>query len=173
MKKNKKITVTIITILFLVFLLSTKQTIYTNSFSPNSTFPSQEADPIILIDDDSDFASYPGYGNETHPYIIQGKDIEVGEGESGITVANTTKYFEIRNNEISRLGASSTMFGIVIENVKSNTAKIINNNILLIGRGIYVEDSKGTVIEDNTLIYVSGIILKNCTNSRIKNNSVI
>jgi uncharacterized protein YpmB len=60
MKKNKKITVTIITILFLVFLLSTKQTIYTNSFSPNSTFPSQEVDPIILIDDDSDFASYPG-----------------------------------------------------------------------------------------------------------------
>ncbi len=163
---------TIFSILILFFLLPSNMIISTSSFSQNDLLPSLEADPIILIDDDSDFASYPGYGNETHPYIIQGKDIEVGEGESGITIANTTKYFEIRNNEISRLGTSSTIFGILIENVKSNTAKIINNNILLIGKGISVEDSKGTVIEDNTLIYVKGIILKNCTNSRIKNNDI-
>ncbi|MCE7748574.1 MAG: hypothetical protein GPJ51_09245 [Candidatus Heimdallarchaeota archaeon] len=171
--KNKKIlSITIFSILLLLFLLPSNMITTTNAFSQNDLLPSIKADPIILIDDDSDFASYPGYGNETHPYIIQGKDIEVGEGESGITVANTTKYFEIRNNEISRLGVSSTLSGILIENVKSNTAKIINNNLMLLGNGIYVEDSKGTVIEDNTLVYVKGIILKNCTNSRIKNNDI-
>ncbi len=172
MKNNKILSITIFSILILLFLLPSNMITPTSSFSQNDLLPSIKADPIILIDDDSDFASYPGYGNETHPYIIQGKDIEVGEGEYGIIVANTTKYFEIRNNEISRLGVSSTMFGILIDNVKDGTAKIINNNLMQIGRGIYVEDSKGTVIEDNTLTYVSGIILKNCTNSRIKNNDI-
>lgn len=171
--KNKKIlSITIFSILILFFLIPSNMIISTSSFSQNNLLPSLKADPVILIDDDSDFASYPGYGNETHPYIIQGKDIEVPENGYGIIVANTTKYFEIKNNDISRSGTSGGTNGILIDNVKDSTAKIINNYLMLLGDGIYVEDSRGTVIEDNTLTYVLGIILKNCTNSRIKNNDI-
>ena len=172
MKKKKKISLIVITILVLVFLFPIQQHNFTNSLNSSTLFPTQNADPIIIIDEDSDFIGYPGYGNESHPYIIQSKDIEVGTDEFGITVANTTKYFEIRNNQISKLGASSDTYGILIQNVGNNTAKIVNNLFDRISYGLYAEDSQGIVIEGNTLLYVTGIILFNCPNSRIKNNEI-
>jgi parallel beta-helix repeat protein len=172
MKEKKILTLLTLTILILVFLFPTNQNLFTYSLDYDNFLPSQDADPIIIIDEDSDFAGYPGYGNESHPYIIQGKDIEVGTDEFGITVTNTTKYFEIRNNQIYRLGGSSNTYGIRIKNVGNNTAKIVNNQLSQLSNGFYAEDSQGIVIEGNTLLYVSGIFLFNCSNSRIKNNEI-
>lgn len=172
MKEKKKISLIVITILVLVFLFPIQQHNFTSSLNSSILFPTQNADPIIIIDEDSDFIGYPGYGNESHPYIIQGKDIEVGTDEFGITVANTTKYFEIRNNQISRFESSSDTYGIRIKNVGNNTAKIVNNQISRLSNGFYAEDSQGIVIEGNTLLYVSGIFLFNCSNARIKNNEI-
>lgn len=51
----------------------------------------------ITISMDTDFSSqgFPGYGNETHPYVIEGYYIE--SAGSCITIAGTTAHYVIRN----------------------------------------------------------------------------
>ncbi|NHK30913.1 MAG: hypothetical protein FK730_06140, partial [Asgard group archaeon] len=93
---------------FLVFLLilflnsSINKSLNTYSLVENNNLPAFDADPFIVIDDDTDFLAFPGYGNESHPYIIEGYNIIAKTTDDiGIYVTGTTKHFEIRNNDIS------------------------------------------------------------------------
>jgi len=143
----------------------------------NSELPKLNSDPVIIIDEDSDFLTYPGYGNETHPYLIEGFDIKredlrpIGAPlNCCIIVANTTKHFVIQNNSVFR-GYS----GIRIESVAPGTAKIINNNAEANMHGIYMINVTGAIIEDNYAYRMkihTGITLENCHDCNITNNII-
>jgi len=142
----------------------------------NNELPKLNYDPFIIIDEDSDFLAYPGDGNETHPYLIQGYDILRTLHPSGfplnccIIVANTTKHFIIQNNNINQ-GYS----GIRIESVAPGTAKVINNDAYRNIYGIYMINVTGAVIEDNYVHetnFHAGIGLENCHDCNITNNVV-
>ncbi len=146
---------------------------------------------IIIIEADSDFDKYNlnGTGSRQNPFMIE--DLLLGVNSSGIgnryyglDVANTTKYFVVRN---------CTFFGgddaIRIRNIAPGTCKILNNSIYHISQaivdyfhgrsGIVIENSNGIIISGNTLATAfekdpeegsSGIIVKNSNNTVIEDN---
>ncbi|MCE7740962.1 MAG: hypothetical protein GOP50_00765 [Candidatus Heimdallarchaeota archaeon] len=175
MKKSKIIKISIIS--FLILFLTTYGKMTTNTVSATiiTPQPTINADPIIVIDDDSDFSIYPGYGNETHPYIIEGFDIEaLTVDESGINITGTTVHFEIRNNDVSAVKLVRGLHGIYVSNVTPNTAKIINNRVMSYERMIYAEKAEGVIIEDNTCNYIgiTGIYVVDCPYATVENNAL-
>ncbi len=177
--KRKIKTITILTVL-LLFSFSYNVTLTQAVHSTQESFqPVINADPIIVIDEDSDFLAYPGHGNESHPYIIEGYDIEgkdyfvepyVEPYEHCITVANTTKHFVIQNNLVAK-GHT----GIFIDSVAPGTAKIINNVVDNGWQGIWLKNVTGASIENNYISYVNyliGIYLDQCHTVNIKNNTI-
>lgn len=141
--------------------------------------PVVQEDPIIVIDDDSDFSIYPGYGNETHPYIIEGLTIIAGDSEIGVNITGTTKHFVLRNNDIKSDMGALGLVGIYLYNVTSNTATIENNYITGFAIVIYAEMTTGLTIENNALkrpsgskLGVTGIYLVQCPFAYIRNNAL-
>lgn len=61
-------------------------------------FGYESHDPIH-IDDDSDFSTegFAGYGNSTHPYVLEGVEIEAEAHGVSIHISNTDAYFLIAN----------------------------------------------------------------------------
>ena len=78
------------------------------------------ADPIITISDNSGFSAYPGYGNSTHPYIIENKIIDGSWNSDCISITDTTAYFIIRYCIIY-----NGKYGISLDNVTNG--KLLNN----------------------------------------------
>jgi parallel beta-helix repeat protein len=161
-------------IFFIILFLATHNKIATNTNSlvETSNEPNLAADPLILIDDDTDFLAFPGYGNKSHPYIIDGFNIEAQTVDDiGIHVTGTTKHFVIRNNDLSSPAAQGDI-GIAVIDVAPNTAMIIENHVERYDVNIYAELAEGVIIENNTCAKIGepGIWINNCPNSRIKNN---
>lgn len=133
------------------------------------------SDPIIINDDAGlkSFAS-AGTGTSEDPYIISNHEIIVSDGEHGIRIDGTTKYFEIRDNYVST-GNLQNVFGIYVMNVESNTATISNNQLENNMVGIIVDASPYTKISNNNISNSNkyGIeILDASTNSRIELNNI-
>ena len=77
MRIKKILTIIIVSSMLLLLSWQNQMVVNTRASVQNSFLPVLNADPMIVIDEDSDFSIYPGYGNESHPYIISGFDIEV------------------------------------------------------------------------------------------------
>ena len=112
----------------------------------------------ILIDSDNDFVSsqFPGTGTKEDPYIIEDYKItSTGSMTNAIEVKSTSKYFIIRNCQIT-----ASYIGILVEGVSAGTASVINNTIASStnkGGGI-VLGANGVLVSNNTCTnFVEGI----------------
>ncbi len=101
----------------------------------------------IMIDGDEDFITqgWPGNGSSFNPYRIEGLRVS---GMVGISIRNTTKYFEINNCLLN-----STSSGIQLSNVTN--ACILNSQFTVGVRGISITNSTGIVTDNNTFDGVS------------------
>ncbi len=171
--KNKKLNLTALSFL-IIFLFSYNGTNFTLSKIEVATNqPILNADPLIVIDDDSDFSIYPGYGNETHPYIIEGFEFEAPtEDDIAINITGTTAYFLIRNNEFRAEGFGRGLYGIYLKDIAPNTARIENNEMRAYYRIVFADNAPGITIKDNTCykLKVTGYFLLNCPFATIENN---
>ena len=179
MKKNlKKITLVVSLIIILILFSIQSSVIHLQSDveSENNEMPRLNLDPIIIIDEDSDFLAFPGYGNKTHPYLIQNYNIQSDWEPLNhplnccIIVANTTKHFVIQNNTL-RQGYSA----IRIENVTPGTAKIVDNDISNSVHCLYMKNVTGAVIDDNYVFSsetYTNVFLENCHDCNITNNLI-
>ena len=103
--------------------------------------------PIEIISDDN-FTDYgfPGYGNVTHPYIIENYKINA-TGEYGIHIKDTTKYFLIQECYIS-----NTDKGIFIEELAHDRASITDNFCTNNIYGIYMDSCLRSKLTNNTCV---------------------
>ena len=130
----------------------------------------------ISIDGNGGFAGYPGYGNETHPYLIENLGINAsGFASGGITIQNTDAHFVIRNCTITN-HPDNMYSGIWLSNVTSG--EVINNTIHEYYRGIYLLNSQNNTISNNTVKnndysgINAGIYLNDSTNNTVSNNTI-
>jgi len=144
--------------------INTDYQIIKRSFNPNYISHSP-----IVIDSDSDFVSLKlaGEGSKENPYIIE--NYEITTTGIGIEISSTTKHFIIKNCKFD-----TDLTSIYINYVAANTVTIKNN--LLTGsedEGIYIGDTNGVLIENNTIYdYDDGIHLVNSHYTVIKDNNL-
>ena len=121
----------------------------------------------IQIEHDTDFIALGclGDGIKSNPYRIENYNLS-----GAIVIANTTKFFTIKNCLVS--------LGIYIKNVSMNTAIITNNTCESIiegvysNYGIYVESSVNVTITNNFCIQNEyGIFLSSSNNCTIESNT--
>jgi parallel beta-helix repeat protein len=147
-------------------------------------------DPIKIIND-SNFTDYgfPGYGNITHPYIIENYLINETD-ENGISIVATTKHFLIRNCFLQNLYrgiyiyniangtalveqnyCTENTWGIYIRNATS--AKVEDNVCTNNGYGIQVRYSEQVILGNNTCNFnvYPGLVVENCSSSTVTNNN--
>jgi len=117
---------------------------------PHEYVPSDYIDHLpIIISNNTDFESqgWPGSGNETDPYVIEGLNITTTE--ECISIVDVTVYFEIKNCFLSspvQLGNE----GIYIYNV---THCLISDCIVEAHWvGIYLGGSDGSILANNTVV---------------------
>lgn len=173
MKIKKAFTLIIVSSMILLLSWQNQMIVNTRASTQNSFLPVLNADPMIVIDEDSDFSIYPGYGNESHPYIISGFDIEVPTGDDiGINITGTTMHFEIRNNDLSATTVGYIAISII--DVSPNTAKVSNNNIQGFHAGVYGENAEGIIIEENICLWIgdTNFRLINSPHARIEKNDL-
>lgn len=171
MRRAIKIILMVIIISFIGFIqIQINITRFTNHLDVHLTL---RADLPIFIDGDNQLnnSADSGFGNETHPYIIENKVID-GDPEC-IRIQNTSAHFIVRNCtfNFSNTGAN----GIHFQNVTNG--KITNCTISTnTGSGIYLVSSTKNVITSNSinLNNVHGIYLGSSSNENIiTNNTVI
>ncbi|MFX0134459.1 MAG: NosD domain-containing protein, partial [Candidatus Hodarchaeota archaeon] len=118
-----------------------------------------------------------GYGNSTHPYIIENVTIDAEGTGSGILIKNSNNiYFIIRNCTCYNSGMESSDSGIRLES--TNIVTIINNNCSNNnGNGISLFNSDNNNITQNVIktntIYGVSLDDTNTNFNLIYNNSFI
>ncbi|MHA1316618.1 MAG: right-handed parallel beta-helix repeat-containing protein [Candidatus Heimdallarchaeum aukensis] len=152
----------------------------------------------ILIISDNDFVKYgfPGDGSVDNPYIISNLDLNTSK-MFGIFISNVSSYFVIENCFIR-----SSYYGISVSGLEENRATIRNNTfyksivaveishspgITIINNnftenrdyGIFIEYSPDSVLNSNYFFKNgvgysgNGLIIKESENSTITNNSFV
>ncbi|MBD3255437.1 MAG: hypothetical protein GF383_10110 [Candidatus Lokiarchaeota archaeon] len=120
-----------------------------------------------------------GAGTWEDPYIIENITIDGGNNNTGITVANSSVYFLIRNCTIINTGSLAEDSGIKLINV--NNSGIIGNTFSDFNQiGIYLKDScmnntiyNNSLFEEDPNKSLYGIYLnEKCSNNTIKNNNL-
>ena len=153
MKKNLIFMIVVFSLIITAGIIKTEASSFSKAedkshkeYSLSSYIPHE---PITIINDEN-FTDYgfPGLGTEEDPYIIENYEI-MTEEEYGIFINYISKFFIIRNCNISAF-----FIGICIYNIyySEGTSMIINNictNKWGNGRGIYVANSK-VAISNNT-----------------------
>ena len=129
----------------------------------------------IEILSDEDFRKYnlPGTGTSSDPYIIENHEISPRDALNGIHIMEVTKYFIIRNCIIEPANEIGGFRGISIRSVSDDIAIIKNNTIRNCAKGIYVYNTEGVTIEDNSIYYskTNGIeVTEESDYSIIRNN---
>ncbi len=127
--------------------------------------------PPILIDDESDFASFPGQGTYTNPYRIEGYNITDNTAHL-IEIRTTQAYFRINNCLLN--GLDGSYIGIYLYNMGNGTinSTIIHNCEV----GIYGFLATNNTLTNN-LIYDTNddraaISLYSSKNNIITNNNI-
>jgi len=130
--------------------------------------PPQIDTDTIVITNDSDFTEkyhFNGSGTIEDPYLIQNLEI-TNQKEYGISIVNTTVYFEIRNCTIITNGT-----GINIDKVAPNTCNISENTCVLSEIGISVSNTDYCLIKNNNCNYnIQGITLYSSAHASILSN---
>ncbi len=108
-----------------------------------------------------------GYGNSSHPYIIENLVISP-TGEHGICINNTDAYFIIKNCTFKDAGS---YYGMVLQNITNGL--IYNNTFADNYIGIWINGSHDLNITKNNASYNihSGIFLLKSYNILINDNS--
>lgn len=103
--------------------------------------------PVIINNNrDFDNQGWPGYGNSTHPYIIE--DLNITAVGVCINIADTTAFFEVRDCVISSAGGSWDV-GIHLYNVTNGIVR--NSTLDYHDRGIYLERSYNCTMINNAV----------------------
>jgi|GEM_PF-4356065 len=128
----------------------------------------------IFIDGDGQFDGAHGVsggsGSKGDPYIIEDWIITAGS-DGGIQVNYSTKYFVIRNCQIT-LGKYQYGFGILLYYTENGT---VDNNIMSDDYGaIYLDHTNWTVISNNSIKQdgLAGIYLTSSSNNTVSGNVV-
>ncbi|MBS3795431.1 MAG: right-handed parallel beta-helix repeat-containing protein [Candidatus Thorarchaeota archaeon] len=153
---------------------------------------------VIAICNNSDFSGqdWPGSGSFDDPYVLEG--LNITDNATGISIKNTTVYFEIRNCIVSSVNPSSS-HGIMFHNVtngvvqdcrvtrhsrgvylSNSTSCRLSNNTAIdnLGVGLYLKDSSSCILTGNLAsnnsvddIYaIGGIYLENTNDTVLSNN---
>jgi parallel beta-helix repeat protein len=162
-----------------VVLLITASVFTGVSFLNSETDAQHIEHGLILIEGDADFIdqaineSWPGDGTEGNPYLITNYQINITDVQymdryHGISIKNTTVYFEISDSIIER--GYNSYSGIYLENVEN---VVIRNCTLSKNKhGIYINISNH--IEINANIFHNnrdnGISMEYSSNNIITNN---
>ncbi len=79
----------------------------------------------IFINENSDFVDlgFSGYGNSTHPYIIEGLEIKAEEYESCISIYDVNASFIIANCSFSTAYGGDFTVGLMLSNVTSGVVE--------------------------------------------------
>jgi parallel beta-helix repeat protein len=126
----------------------------------------------ILIASDNDFVSnqFPGTGTKEDPYIIENYKItSIGSMTNAIEVRGTSKYFIIRNCQIT-----ASYIGILVEAVSPGTASVINNTITASTSdgGDIVLGADGVLVSNNTCTnFIDGIHTNYASDCIIRDNN--
>ncbi|UCE09039.1 MAG: right-handed parallel beta-helix repeat-containing protein, partial [Candidatus Thorarchaeota archaeon] len=134
---------------------------------------SYEVHSIIDINNDTHFddvasnENWDGYGNETHPYIIEGYNIT--DDLTCIEITDVSRYFVIRNCMINS-STGPTDPGIVLLNVSN--ARVENTVVAWHTHAIYADDCPTLVIDNCTItksnaitiwiLYSNDTVISNC-----------
>jgi len=128
----------------------------------------------IKIESNDEFLSYnfPGDGTQANPYIIEESRIGAsGRYAAGIEISNTNTFFIIRNCFIS-----TNYIGIVLRNVATNTAIIVNNTCVSKsgrGGGIGLSDTRNcTILNNKCRNFMQGIHLNEASHCLIQLNLI-
>lgn len=142
---------------------------HAEKYEDSSVLFSIKGDPLIFIDGNGGFTGYPGYGNITHPYIIEDKLID-GNGSNCIDIQNTDAHFIVQNCTLY-----DGFYGIRLYNVTNGI--VTNNTIYTTTFGILLSTSINNVIDNNTIhsnlgtgIVLSGGFMNTLTNNTSYNN---
>ena len=96
-----------------------------------------------------------GYGNSTHPYLIENVTINGQNSSSCIIIENTIEYFEIRNCTLYNAGplfSPDYDCGIRVENCSNGN--LINNNCSYNNYfGMFLDDCINVLVQGNNLSY--------------------
>ncbi len=173
--KSKKVIVGLIITILFVFSLNISTLRTTSSINDRSDlehiFLTLTPHNPIIIDYDFQFTSYSssGSGTKSDPYIIENYNITTSDSDIvGIHIADTTRYFVIRNCYVAVEGV-----GIVISNIAHGTALIVNNTL---NRnrdgGISINYSSGVKLTNNKCNNNRyGISLNSASSSIVVNNT--
>jgi len=127
-------------------------------------------DPI-LIDDDSDFISqgWPGYGNETHPYLIEG--LEIMSNDYCISISGTTAHFAIVNCNLTFAGAFIGNMGIYLDSLEN--ALVTNCIFYRFRSAIYCGYIQNSEFRNNTIEWAlgPGLAISDSENITMVNNT--
>ncbi len=125
---------------------------------------------VITINNNSDLAEVAssGYGNETHPYIIEDLSIDANGNSYGILINNTDKHFVLTGSSLY----NATGYGVYLNNV-SNAHLKVNVIYDCLKAGVYMEKSFnstffGNIIFDNNNY---GIFLEHSNLTEVIGNS--
>ncbi|MFW9853061.1 MAG: nitrous oxide reductase family maturation protein NosD [Candidatus Thorarchaeota archaeon] len=99
---------------------------------------------FITHDDNFTHYGFSGFGNKTHPYIIEDYSITSSDAY-GIYIENTTKFFIIRNCYID-----AGEIGIYILDIADGTASILKNICKNNEVGIKLIDTSQAILANNT-----------------------
>ena len=150
MKKIKIMTTCLISFLLILPFLGFIQLPIANIAINNDFTLNINADDYVDINGDGGFSGYPGYGNSTHPYIIEDLIIIGNQTQPCISIQNTNAHFIIQNCNVSN-GTN----GIYLSNVQN--AQLINNTAY---------NNNGTTVNTG-----NGFFLNNVDHSKLMNNS--
>ncbi|MFW9995643.1 MAG: right-handed parallel beta-helix repeat-containing protein, partial [Candidatus Odinarchaeota archaeon] len=128
-------------------------------------------DGNLNFESNASFEGWVGYGNETHPYIIENYNITTGAaGTSGIEIRNTGVHFIIRDCFIRAMGTNA--HGIYLYQVKNGTlaGNTASNNAI---HGIYLYSSSHNTLSGNTASNNAfyGIHLDSSSNNTLSGNT--
>ncbi len=153
------------------FVESTLGTDSTGRERPNDN-PCPHLHPVISINGDAGFTTANGVvggsGTDADPYRIEGWGIDTSGAFAGITVANTTVAFVIRN--VSILGSVS--YGVHLDNVARGRIE----GVTLVGVasiGIFAQGSRNVVVDGNKVAsFGAGIWIDSSSDVTISRNDV-
>ena len=136
----------------------------------------------IRIDGNDDFTAqaaaegWPGDGSEEDPYVIEGYEIDGTGYGYGIYVGNTTVHFVVRGcyvhnaSGVDPYGIYNPNSGLSFYNVKNSR---LDNNKLSTRIGIYLYESRGNIIANNTILdNYHGIYLYFSNDNKVTNNTI-
>ncbi|MHA1652226.1 MAG: right-handed parallel beta-helix repeat-containing protein [Candidatus Helarchaeota archaeon] len=147
---------------------------YTFTNTTSSNLINDKMDQPIIINGNNELnnTADSGYGNITHPYIIENRIINAsGLGVNGIHIQNTDAYFIIRNCTITNVDEGYA--GIKLEQVVNGM--ISNNTINNTDHGIRLFHSEKNIIESNSISNANsfGIYLEFAHNNTLEDNEII